>query len=163
MKKRTTTLLLTTVLMTAAAIFAAAGQALALESDGVVTDLAKIDPSAWMYQADDDVYYQIGISYCETPADADYETLAVFVPGAYMTGTDNGDGTWTCEIDYGNEVNGYTAQDAPIVMPVNTPGYSAQAALTGYTDVTDYTDAGFVYVHAGCRGRDAGAPAGPLI
>ncbi len=40
------------------------------------------------------------------------------------------------------------------------PGYSAQAALTAYTSLTEYTDAGFVYVHAGCRGRDAGAPAG---
>lgn len=41
-----------------------------------------------------------------------------------------------------------------------TPGYSAQSALTEYTDVTEYTKEGFVYVHAGCRGRDAGAPAG---
>ena len=30
-----------------------------------VTDLAKIDNTAWLYNADDDVYYQIGISYCE--------------------------------------------------------------------------------------------------
>lgn len=43
---------------------------------------------------------------------------------------------------------------------IDTPGYSAQAALTDYTSLTKYMDAGFVYVHAGCRGRDAGAPAG---
>ena len=34
------------------------------------------------------------------------------------------------------------------------------AALSSYSSFTAYTDAGFVYVHAGCRGRDAGAPAG---
>ena len=45
-------------------------------------------------------------------------------------------------------------------MPINTPGYSAQSALSEYTSVKSYTDAGFVYVHAGCRGRDSGAPAG---
>lgn len=129
-------------------------------SGSIVTNLEKIDMSKWMYHSDDNVYYQTGISYCETPADASYETLAVFVPGDYFSGTDNGDGTYTCEINPNAEVNGYTAKTAPIVMPIDTPGYSAQAALTGYTSLTEYMEAGFVYVHAGCRGRDAGAPAG---
>ena len=122
--------------------------------------LEQIDMTKWLYNADDDVYYQTGISYCSNPADASYETLAVFVPGAYMTGTENGDGTYTCEMSADGEINGYTAETAPIVMPINTPGYSAQSALTDYTNVSSYTDAGFVYVHAGCRGRDSGAPAG---
>ena len=125
-----------------------------------VTNLPKVDPTAWQYSADDDVYYQIGISYCETPADTAYETLAIFVPGAYMTATENGDGTYTCEINPDAVVGAYTAETAPIVMPINTPGYSAMAALTSYASFTSYTDEGFVYVHAGCRGRDAGAPAG---
>ena len=129
-------------------------------SENIVTNLEKIDMSKWMYHSDDNVYYQIGISYCETPADASYETLAVFVPGDYFSGTDNGDGTYTCEVNSDAKVNGYTAQGAPIVMPIETPGYSAQAPLTGYTSLTEYMEAGFVYVHAGCRGRDAGAPAG---
>lgn len=129
------------------------------EQTDAANTLAKLDNTAWQYNADDDVYYQIGISYCATPADESYETLAVFVPGAYMTATDNGDNTFTCE--FSNEsVGKYTAATAPIVMPINTPGYSAQAALTEYTSVNEYTSAGFVYVHAGCRGRDAGAPAG---
>ncbi len=126
----------------------------------IVTNLEKLDMAKWMYNSDDNVYYQVGISYCETPADASYETLAVFVPGDYMSGTDNGDGTYTCEINSDVSVNGYTAETAPIVMPIDTPGYSAQAALTGYTSLTEYMEAGMVYVHAGCRGRDSGAPAG---
>ena len=132
----------------------------AADAGTTVTGLETIDNTKWSYNADDDVYYQVGISYCENPADASYETLAIFVPGAYMTASDNGDGTYTCEINTESEVNGFTAETAPIVMPINTPGYSAQAALTEYTSVSDYMTAGFVYVHAGCRGRDAGAPAG---
>ena len=138
---------------------AAAESSAAAEQSQAVTNLSKIDNTAWQYNAEDDVYYQIGISYCENPADESYETLAVFVPGAYLKATDNGDGTYTCELSDGS-VGDYTAAIAPIVMPINTPGYSAQAALTEYTSVSDYTNAGFVYVHAGCRGRDAGAPAG---
>ena len=124
------------------------------------TSLAKIDNSKWLYNEDDDVYYQTGIVYCDNPADESYENLAVFVPGAYMDATDNGDGTYTCKLNDTAEINGYTAATAPIVMPINTPGYSAQNALTDYTDVSEYMEAGFIYVYAGCRGRDEGAPAG---
>ena len=130
-------------------------------ADGASEELlAKIDNAAWQYNEEDDVYYQIGISYCGKPADANYETLAVFVPGAYMNSTDNGDGTYTCTIDDSAKVGNYTAATAPIVMPINTPGYSAMNALTSYSSFTEYTGEGFVYIHAGCRGRDAGAPAG---
>ena len=123
--------------------------------------LSGIDPAKWFYNKEDDVWYQTGIAYCSAPADASWETLAVFVPGAYMSGTENGDDTYTCIVTAENEVNGYTAATAPIVMPVNTPGYSAQAPLTASSSsAAQYTAAGFVYVHAGCRGRETGAPAG---
>lgn len=132
------------------------------KTDTVVTNLSQIDASKWQYNADDHVYYQLGIQYCENPADASYETLSVFVPEAYMDAKENGDGTYTCTINQKATAGtaGYTAVTAPIVFPVNTPGYAAQEALTEYQSFTDYTDQGFVYVHAGCRGRDAGAPAG---
>lgn len=126
----------------------------------IVTNLSKIDTTKWQYNADDDVYYQIGIAYCENPADTTYETLAVFVPGSYMDASENSNGTYTCSVNTSAKVGSYTAETAPIVMPINTPGYSAMAALTAYSSVKEYTDAGLVYVHAGCRGRDAGAPAG---
>lgn len=130
------------------------------EDSAAESALPTIDNTKWQYNSEDDVYYQLGIQYCENPADISYETLAVFVPGGYMDAEDNGDGTYTCKIDETSEVGTYTATTAPIVMPINTPGYSAMAPLTSYSSFTEYTDEGFVYVHAGCRGRDAGAPAG---
>ena len=130
-------------------------------SETAVTSLPQIDSTKWQYNSDDKVYWQTGISYCENPADEDYETLGIFVPAAYMNAKDNGDGTFTCAINSQATVEGYTADSAPIVIPVNTPGYSAMAAPTDYvTDSASYTSAGFIYVAAGCRGRDAGAPAG---
>ena len=126
----------------------------------VVTNLSKIDSAKWQYNTDADVYYQIGISYCETPADSNYENLAVFVPGSYFTGKQNSDGTYTVSLNEAGKVGNYTAATAPIVMPINTPGYMAQSPLTAYQDESTYTKQGFVFVLAGCRGRDAGAPAG---
>ena len=97
------------------------------------TILSKINSTAWQYNSDDNVYYQIGINYCENPVDTTYETLAIFVPGAYMNATANGDGTFTCEINTSAKVGNYTADIAPIVMPISTPGYSARTALTSYS------------------------------
>ncbi len=123
--------------------------------------LAKIDNTKWNYNAEDDVYWQVGIQYCSNPVDLTYETMGIFVPGAYMNATDNGDGTFTCEINKDAKVGNYTAETAPMVIPVETPGYASMKAPTDYVSgVSDYTSAGFVYVNAGCRGRNEGAPAG---
>lgn len=130
------------------------------------TTPAKIDMTKWQYEAADDVYWQAGLSYAANPADSGYETMGVFVPGAYFTATDNGDGTWTCEVNAAGTAGAYTAETAPLVLPVNTPGYSAMSAPTGYDSsigygsVSDYTGEGIIVIVAGARGRDAGAPAG---
>lgn len=142
------------VLLTLCLLFCA--PALAQEETQLTVDMSK-----WQYNAQDGVYWQVGISYCASPVDLTYETLGIFVPEAYMDGTDNGDGTYTCTVSVQGEQNGYTAATAPIVIPVETPGYAAMAAPSGYVSgAPAYTDAGFVYLYAGCRGRDAGAPAG---
>lgn len=131
------------------------------QEEETVTDLEKIDNTKWQYNENDNVYWQVGISYCANPVDTTYETFGIFVPGSYMTSTENGDGTFTCEINREAVVGNYTAETAPVVIPVDTPGYSAMAAPTGYVNgVSEYTDEGFIYFNAGCRGRDEGAPAG---
>lgn len=128
--------------------------------------LSKIDMTKWQYEATDDVYWQVGLSYAATPADSSYETMGIFVPGAYFTGTDNGDGTWTCTVNESGSIGQYTTLTAPLILPVNTPGYAAMAAPTGYSssmgygNVSDYTSVGMIVIFAGARGRDAGAPAG---
>ena len=131
-----------------------------------VTNLPLVDMTKWQYNADDDVYWQIGIAYCEKPADETYQTMGFFVPGAFFDAEDNGDGTFTCEMNVMQAVGNYTADNAPVILPVNTPGYSAMSAPTGYDSsfgygsVTDYTNEGMVVAFAGCRGRNHGAPLG---
>lgn len=168
MKKKRVLLLLTALtLLTACDPNAPAGTDTGGEPPGSeaaprpAAQLDLIDMTAWNYNAEDHVYWQTGLAYCANPADAAFENLGVYVPGAYMTAADNGDGTYTCQVNELGAEGGFTAKTAPIVIPVDTPGYSAMAAPTGYSSaVSAYTNAGFVYVAAGCRGRDAGAPAG---
>lgn len=117
-----------------------------------------VDSSRWNYDKDNDIYYQIGLVYCKNPAASEYESLSVYVPGAYMKGTPNADGTYTCQISDKGKVGEYTARTAPVIMPVNTGGYAAQKAPSSYAPkgLNTYLSQGFVYVFAGCRGRDNG-------
>lgn len=133
------------------------------------TNLPKLDNSKWKFNEDNDFYYQVGIDYCEKPADEKLEKLAYIVPAAYMEATDNKNGTFTCKLSESAEINGYTASKAPIVMPIATEGYYSAEPLTeeAFTDnpffsnsISEYTSQGFVYVFAGCRGIDEGAPTG---
>ncbi|MCR4766115.1 MAG: hypothetical protein K5856_08085 [Bacteroidaceae bacterium] len=115
--------------------------------------------SQWKYDSSTDTYYIVGVVYCDNPADESYEQMGIYVPGAYMNGTRNSDGTYTCTINSSGEQNGYNASTAPIVIPVDTAGYKAMSAPTGFSsNVTSYTKKGFVYLHAGCRGKESSAP-----
>ena len=131
-----------------------ASQSAASETQAVSSGIG-LNDAAWSYDSDNDVYYQIGVQYCEKPQAPTYESMGIYVPGAYFDAKDNGDGTFTCTPNSSGKIGNYTAKTAPIVMPINTAGYSAQAAPTSYSAdrLTSYFEAGFVYVFAGCRGR----------
>ena len=131
-------------------------------SGGTYTEDTKaltLDNTAWQYDSTNDVYWQIGLGYCSTPATTDYETMGIYVPGKYFTGKVNSDGTtYTCTINSAGTVGDYTASTAPIVFPVNTAGYSAQNAPSSYdySSISEYLSAGLIYCYAGMRGRDNG-------
>ena len=136
----------------------AASQVSATTSSQAPTDpKLALDNAAWRYDATGDVYYQLGLSYAATPQASDYETLGIYVPGAYLTGTDNGNGTYTATVNGSGAVGSFTAVTAPTVLPVNTPGYSAQKPPTEYSYdiIKAYMEAGFIYIHAGLRGKDS--------
>ena len=42
------------------------------ENPAAVSQLDKIDMTQWNYNAENDVYWQTGIVYCEAPADETY-------------------------------------------------------------------------------------------
>lgn len=155
--------LLTALMVTVSSAFCGSALAASAEraANPAVTEKAlslHVDNSKWNYDEDNDIYYQIGLVYCEKPAAVEYESLAVYVPGAYLKGVKNEDGTYTCTVNKEAKVGGYTAETAPVVMPVNTGGYAAQKAPSSYAPegLNTYLSEGFVYVYAGCRGRDNG-------
>ena len=113
------------------------------------------DNAAWRYDETNDIYWQVGVVYVANPASLDYETLGIYVPGAYLEASDNGDGTYTASVKSDAQVGQFTAATAPYVLPVNTPGYNASQAPTWLADgIASYTQAGMIYLQPGIRGRD---------
>lgn len=127
------------------------------DSGGASTTYAYGTDISSLWQSGSDYYYIVGLFYCASPADETYEQMGIYVPSAYLT--KNSDGSFS--INTSGTCNGYTAATAPIVVPVNTSGYSAQSAPSGTSSTAaTYTDEGFIYLWPGCRGRSHGAPLG---
>lgn len=113
------------------------------------------DNAAWQYDEANDIYWQVGVVYVANPASLDYETLGIYVPGAYLEASANGDGTYTASVKSDAQVGQFTAATAPYALPVNTPGYNASQAPTWLADgIASYTQAGMIYLQPGIRGRD---------
>ena len=119
-----------------------------------------INRNKWLYNSSDKVYYQLGIQYCENPADLTYQTLSIFVPEKYMICSKDGN-FYSCQVSNDIIDSPYNSQNAPVVFRINTPGYAAAKAPSSYpNDVSTFTDSGLIYFYPGCRGRNHGAPSG---
>ena len=122
------------------------------------------DSTNWSYDSTNKVYYQIGVVYCTNPVDVDYQSLGIYVPEEYLTCSYLNE-KYNCTINSSGEKGLYTAQNAPLVFPVETPGYSSMKAPTtyNYETISNFISQGIIYIYAGCRGRYTGGeeyPAG---
>ena len=116
-----------------------------------------LDMKAWKYDDDNDVFYQLSVPYCLEPASETYESLAIFVPGPYLTPKDDSKKPEYI-VNESATVGGFTAKSAPVVMPINsgTLGPQASPASYSYAGLGTYLLAGCVYVYPGFRGRSSG-------
>ena len=115
------------------------------------------DNTNWSYDSTNGVYYQIQVYYCTKPVSTTHQSLGIYVPEEYMTCTKLND-KYTCSVNSSGKKGSYTATNAPLVLPVNTPGYSAMKAPSSYSysTVSSFLDKGIIYIYAGCRGRFEG-------
>ena len=121
----------------------------------------KIDNTKWKYNELSDSYYQTELVYCKKPTDTAIQSLAVFVPAKYVNPVANGNGTYTLTINEYSTIDSYVPSTAPIIFSIENSGYTKATAPTGYINKSvEYTQKGYIYVTAGCRGDDAGAPWG---
>jgi hypothetical protein len=82
--------------------------------------------------------------------------MGIYVPGAYLTGKKFRRHLYL-QGERPAQPQATPPPPRPVVIPVNTPGYSASAAPTeyDYSSVSSYLKAGFVYVQPGIRGSSS--------
>ena len=84
--------------------------------------------------------------------------MGLYVPEEYLICSQSGS-LYDCEINIFGKRGNYTMTNAPIVIPVETPGYVGMKAPTEYKfeTVSAYINAGIIFAYAGCRGRYSGS------
>ena len=127
----------------------------------ILNDL-EFNTSNWDFDSTNGVYYQIGLKYCTNIVNIDYQTMAIYVPKEFLSCNENGD-KYKCDINKSGKKGWFSASNAPIVFPVETPGYSAMKAPTSYKyeTVSAYVTKGIIFAYAGCRGRYEGGETFP--
>lgn len=120
-------------------------------------DKLMLDGSAWNYDEEHDVYYQLGLPYVLDPVASLYQKLSIYVPGAYFEGKAHG-ATYECHVKEDSQAAEIPQASAPILLPVNCGDFGPQIAASTYSyeGLKTYLDAGCIYVFAGCRGRSGG-------
>ena len=109
----------------------------------------------WVYNEDYDCYSLEYVVYCENPVDPVKECMNIYVPAVYM----NADGT----INETGEINGYTAQSAPVIYKNGVGGY-AEADASKISDKTkEYLEQGYVFVSPASRGKETQSENGSYI
>ena len=109
----------------------------------------------WAYNEDYDCYSLEYVVYCENPVDPVKECMNIYVPAVYM----NADGT----INETGEINGYTAQSAPVIYKNGVGGY-AEADASKISDKTkEYLEQGYVFVSPASRGKETQSENGSYI
>ena len=118
------------------------------------------DSKNWSYDSTNKVYYQIGVVYCTSPVDVSYQSLGIYVPEEYLV-CSNVNEKYDCKVNSSGKKGLYSASNAPLVFPVETPGYAPMKAPTSYNykTVSNFISQGIVYIYAGCRGRYSGGEA----
>ena len=79
--------------------------------------------SNWNFDSTNGVYYQRGVVYCKKPINIDYQSLWVYVPKEYLSCNEQS-GLYNCEVNTSGKKGPYNSTNAPIVLPVDTPGYA---------------------------------------
>ena len=112
----------------------------------------------WSFDSTNRVYYQIGVVYITNPVNIEYQSLGIYVPSEYMICLENS-GKYKCSVYPSGKRGSYSSSNAPIVIPVETPGYAAMKAPTSYSyqTISNFISRGIIYVFAGCRGRYEGS------
>ena len=79
-----------------------------------------LDEASWKYDSINNVYYQLGVPYCAKQLSEKNQKFDVYVPGEYLIGKKDSNGTYKYEINTKGRKAGYNAKTAPIIISIQS-------------------------------------------
>lgn len=113
-----------------------------------------LDEASWKYDSINNVYYQLGVPYCAKQLSEKNQKFDVYVPGEYLIGKKDSNGTYKYEINIKGKKAGYNAETAPIIISIQSKESIEQEVHEkyNYEDIVDYINEGYIYIWPGMRG-----------
>ena len=114
------------------------------------------DMGSWNYDEKNNVYYKMNVNFCEKSKNNETQRFNIFVPGEYLQGEKNSNGTYKCNINSQNQKNIYNVKAAPIIIAIETEAGIEQKVYKkyDYEKISDYINEGYVCILPGIRGGD---------
>lgn len=114
----------------------------------------KFDMSNWNYDEVNNIYYKMNVEYCKNSEKEKNEVFEIYVPGEYLIGEKNENGTYNCSINSKGKKSIFTQKNAPIIIPIEEKEEIEQLPHEkyNYEEVLKYTSEGYIYIWPGYRG-----------
>ena len=118
------------------------------------------DMNDWEYDSQNNVYYKMGVEYCENSKKEENEKFEIYVPGEYLIGKKNEDGKYNCEINKKGIKSGYTPESSPMIIAVQGEENVEQKLHENYNyeEISNFINEGYIYIWPGTRGNAISNP-----
>ena len=112
------------------------------------------DMNNWSYDKKNNIYYQMGIYYCENSLNEENEVFEIYVPGEFLKGEKGNNEKYKCTINKNGVKSKYIAETAPIVLDIESKDCIEQKPHETYNfeNVTKFTNEGYIYIWPCYRG-----------
>lgn len=112
------------------------------------------DMNKWNYDEKNNVYYKMNIDYCERSKDNENQKFDIYVPGEFLIGKVNTDGTYNCKPNLNGIKNRYNIESAPMIIEIQSKSSIEQETHRkyDYQEISEYINEGYIYIWPGMRG-----------
>lgn len=123
-------------------------------SISISKNFLKFDMSNWNYDEVNNIYYKMNVGYCKNSEKEKNEVFEIYVPGEYLIGKKNEDGTYNCSINTKGSKSIFTQKNAPMIISIESKEEIEQIPHEkyNYEDALKYTSEGYIYIWPGYRG-----------
>ena len=113
------------------------------------------DMNNWEFDSQKNIYYKMGVEYCENSKKEENEKFEIYVPGEYLIGEPNEDGKYNCKINKKGMKSGFNPETSPMIIAIQSEESVEQKLHEKYyyEEISKFINEGYIYIWPGTRGQ----------